>query len=74
MQYGSPSKWFVITGQIAWQLSAGFVCIIYLAINRTIRRGVLEVLVPQRWIGRVNSMLVPTALASGNHSQSGIKI
>ncbi|VDM67699.1 unnamed protein product, partial [Strongylus vulgaris] len=30
MQYGSPSKWFVITGQIAWQLSAGFVCIIYL--------------------------------------------
>ncbi|CAJ0601308.1 unnamed protein product [Cylicocyclus nassatus] len=73
MQYGSPSKWFVITGQIAWQLSAGFVCIIYLAINRTIRRGVLELLVPQRWMGRVHSILMPTTLVSGYHSQSGIK-
>ncbi|KHJ95857.1 hypothetical protein OESDEN_04187 [Oesophagostomum dentatum] len=71
MQYFTPSKWLVVVGQIAWQLSAGFVCIIYLTVNRTIRRGVIELLVPQRWVGRVHAMLAPTTPASGIHTPSG---
>ncbi|KHJ95858.1 hypothetical protein OESDEN_04188 [Oesophagostomum dentatum] len=71
MQYSTPSKWLVIVGQLAWQLSAGSVCIIYLTVNRTIRRGVIELLIPQRWVGKVHAVLAPTTPASGAHTPSG---
>ncbi|EPB77146.1 hypothetical protein ANCCEY_03762 [Ancylostoma ceylanicum] len=72
MQYSAPAKWLVIVGQIAWQLSAGFVCIIYLTVNRTIRRGVIDLLVPQKYVKAFHAKLAPTTRASDNHTPSGI--
>ncbi|ETN85799.1 hypothetical protein NECAME_06216 [Necator americanus] len=70
MQYFAPPKWLVIIGQIAWQLSAGFVCVIYLTVNRTIRRGVIDLLVPMKYVGRVHAKLAPTTRASDNRTHS----
>ncbi|KAK6748898.1 hypothetical protein RB195_001491 [Necator americanus] len=70
MQYFAPPKWLVIIGQIAWQLSAGFVCVIYLTVNRTIRRGVIDLLVPKKYVGRVHAKLAPTTRASDNRTHS----
>ncbi|KJH52787.1 hypothetical protein DICVIV_00994 [Dictyocaulus viviparus] len=63
MQFFSPPKWVVVVGQIAWQLSSGFVCIIYLTINGTIRGGVMRMIFPKKWMDQtfgqtVNSQYV----------------
>ncbi|KIH56673.1 hypothetical protein ANCDUO_13145 [Ancylostoma duodenale] len=71
MQYSAPPKWLVIVGQIAWQLSAGFVCIIYLTVNRTIRRGVIDLLVPEKYVKAFHVRLAPTTRASDNYTPSG---
>ncbi|CAO4375131.1 unnamed protein product [Caenorhabditis nigoni] len=42
MQYFTPAPITIIIGQIAWQWSHGSVCLIYITMNRTIRRGVLD--------------------------------
>ncbi|PIO70762.1 hypothetical protein TELCIR_07374 [Teladorsagia circumcincta] len=36
-----------------------FVCIIYLTVNRTIRRGVIELLTPKRWSTQILQVLAP---------------
>ncbi|KAJ1354860.1 hypothetical protein KIN20_011928 [Parelaphostrongylus tenuis] len=46
-EYFPSPKLLVLIGQIAWQLSSGLVCIIYLVVNRTIRQGVIELVIPQ---------------------------
>ncbi|VDL70564.1 unnamed protein product [Nippostrongylus brasiliensis] len=70
MQYFTPSKWLVIVGQIAWQLSAGFVCLIYIVVNRTIRRGVICLVVPTRWQPKFQNSLAPTSFASHTRAQN----
>uniref|UniRef100_A0A7I4YLM3 Serpentine Receptor, class T n=2 Tax=Haemonchus contortus TaxID=6289 RepID=A0A7I4YLM3_HAECO len=68
MQYFTPSKWVVLTGQIAWQLSSGFVCIIYLTVNSTIRKGVIDLLLPKRWASKFHR--TPTTRVSDNRIAS----
>ncbi|CAI5453339.1 unnamed protein product [Caenorhabditis angaria] len=48
MQYFYSPPIIMLIGQIAWQFSNGSVCIVYLTMNRTIRKGVYEMLVPKR--------------------------
>ncbi|KAK6748897.1 hypothetical protein RB195_001491 [Necator americanus] len=48
----------------------GFVCVIYLTVNRTIRRGVIDLLVPKKYVGRVHAKLAPTTRASDNRTHS----
>ncbi|PIC36104.1 hypothetical protein B9Z55_015221 [Caenorhabditis nigoni] len=47
MQYFTPAPITIIIGQIAWQWSHGSVCLIYITMNRTIRRGVLDLFLPK---------------------------
>ncbi|KAE9419023.1 hypothetical protein Angca_006665, partial [Angiostrongylus cantonensis] len=61
MQYFASSKFLVIVGQTAWQLSAGLVCIIYLIVNHAIRRGVIELVVPARWEKQLKKALAPSS-------------
>ncbi|KAJ1365426.1 hypothetical protein KIN20_025719 [Parelaphostrongylus tenuis] len=62
MQYFPTPKLLVIIGQIAWQLSAGLVCIVYLVVNRAIRRGVIELVIPERWKSELRRALAPTTV------------
>ncbi|CAI5453338.1 unnamed protein product [Caenorhabditis angaria] len=48
MQYFYSPPIIMLIGQFAWQFSNGSVCIVYLTMNRTIRKGVYEMLVPKK--------------------------
>ncbi|CAP30038.2 Protein CBR-SRT-24 [Caenorhabditis briggsae] len=47
MQYFTPAPITIIIGQIAWQWSHGSVCLIYITMNRSVRRGVLDLFLPK---------------------------
>ncbi|KAJ1365427.1 hypothetical protein KIN20_025720 [Parelaphostrongylus tenuis] len=67
MQYFPTPKLLVIIGQITWQLSAGLVCIVYLVVNRAIRRGVIELVIPERWKSELRRALAPTTVTPSHH-------
>ncbi|EFO90999.1 hypothetical protein CRE_13210 [Caenorhabditis remanei] len=46
MQYFTFPPFMILIGQIAWQWSHGSVCLIYITMNRTVRRGVIDLFVP----------------------------
>lgn len=46
MQYFTPAPITIIIGQIAWQWSHGSVCLIYMTMNRAVRRGVIDLFLP----------------------------
>ncbi|CAI2355332.1 unnamed protein product [Caenorhabditis sp. 36 PRJEB53466] len=48
MQFFSSPPALVVLGQIAWQLSNGCFCIVYLTLNRTIRNAVIRLLLSRR--------------------------
>ncbi|ULT97269.1 hypothetical protein L3Y34_005232 [Caenorhabditis briggsae] len=43
--YSPPSV--VLIGQLAWQCAHGSVCLIYITMNKTVRRGVIDLVVPR---------------------------
>ncbi|CAB3409469.1 unnamed protein product [Caenorhabditis bovis] len=47
MQFFYSPPLLILIGQIAWQYSHGSVCIVYITMNRTIRRKVINLLVPR---------------------------
>ncbi|CCD70965.2 Serpentine Receptor, class T [Caenorhabditis elegans] len=46
MQFFSASPLVILVGQIGWQWSHGSVCLIYITMNRTVRRGFIDLFVP----------------------------
>ncbi|KAK0402498.1 hypothetical protein QR680_016369 [Steinernema hermaphroditum] len=53
MQFFETSVVFVIIGQMTWQASHGGAAIVYLSMNRTIRRGVVALIFPKRISGQI---------------------
>ncbi|PIC23952.1 hypothetical protein B9Z55_017468 [Caenorhabditis nigoni] len=47
MQYVSAPEFFILIGQIAWQFGSGSVCMVYLTLNRSIRKAVFQKIYPQ---------------------------
>ncbi|EGT59140.1 hypothetical protein CAEBREN_22972 [Caenorhabditis brenneri] len=47
MQFFYSPASVVLVGQLAWQCAHGSVCLIYITMNRTVRRGVIDLIVPR---------------------------
>uniref|UniRef100_A0A8R1HI04 7TM GPCR serpentine receptor class x (Srx) domain-containing protein n=1 Tax=Caenorhabditis japonica TaxID=281687 RepID=A0A8R1HI04_CAEJA len=47
MQFFYSPPLVILVGQLAWQFSHGSVCLVYITMNRTIRRGVINLVVPR---------------------------
>ncbi|CAI2350994.1 unnamed protein product [Caenorhabditis sp. 36 PRJEB53466] len=47
MQFFYSPPTVVLIGQLAWQCAHGSVCIVYITMNRTVRRGVIDLIVPR---------------------------
>ncbi|CAI5448784.1 unnamed protein product [Caenorhabditis angaria] len=54
MQFIPPPPFVVLIGQLAWQCAHGSVCIVYITMNRTIRRGVFKLFCPQNLQSHLN--------------------
>ncbi|EGT59141.1 hypothetical protein CAEBREN_28210 [Caenorhabditis brenneri] len=46
MQFFGAPPFVILIGQVAWQWSHGSVCLIYITMNRTVRRGVIDLFIP----------------------------
>ncbi|VDO88317.1 unnamed protein product [Heligmosomoides polygyrus] len=42
MQYVPSPKWVIVTSQVCWQLTSGVPAVIYITVNRSIRREILS--------------------------------
>ncbi|KAF1758639.1 hypothetical protein GCK72_015098 [Caenorhabditis remanei] len=47
MQFFYSPPEVVLIGQLAWQCAHGSVCLIYITMNKTVRRGVIDLVVPR---------------------------
>ncbi|TKR73231.1 hypothetical protein L596_020566 [Steinernema carpocapsae] len=52
MQFFPTPTVFVVIGQMTWQASHGGAAIVYLCMNRTIRKGVIDLLSPKSFLNR----------------------
>ncbi|EFO97808.1 hypothetical protein CRE_16129 [Caenorhabditis remanei] len=49
MQFFESSEFIVLVGHLAWQSSSGSVCMVYLTLNRTIRRSVVKLVCSRKY-------------------------
>ncbi|PIC23972.1 hypothetical protein B9Z55_017481 [Caenorhabditis nigoni] len=59
MQFIAAPPYLILVSQIAWQTSSGSVCIVYLTLNKTIRKSVMKMVCPKAYLyGRRVSMMI----------------
>ncbi|KAK0401445.1 hypothetical protein QR680_015786 [Steinernema hermaphroditum] len=68
MQFFETSVVFVVIGQMMWQASHGGAAIVYLSMNKTIRRGVLRMFIPKGDTGRIYASNTHQTVTHTTHS------
>ncbi|NP_001317820.1 Serpentine Receptor, class T [Caenorhabditis elegans] len=59
MQFIAAPPFLILVSQIAWQISSGSVCIVYLTLNKTIRTSVMKMVCPKSYLyGRRISIML----------------
>ncbi|CAO4377453.1 unnamed protein product [Caenorhabditis nigoni] len=59
MQFIAAPPYLILVSQIAWQTSSGSMCIVYLTLNKTIRKSVMKMVCPKAYLyGRRVSMMI----------------
>ncbi|KAF1753674.1 hypothetical protein GCK72_020231 [Caenorhabditis remanei] len=73
MQFVSAPEYLIIISQLGWQFGTGSVCVVYLTLNRSIRKSVSKHLCP-KCLKKTNQVSVIASLDSRAYELSHVQI